>query len=106
MRTLKVSIYCFYLQRTNNPAVNIDTTNVMINIIMKPTIQVAIALPVEKSSACLTAMTMAIRLHIPAIKVITMPKIGIKLRILRVPGEFENPIHKLKSGLILDKGRA
>jgi hypothetical protein len=73
------------------------TTKVITSIIMKPTMQVAIALPVEKSSACLTAMTIAIRLHIPAMTTITPPKNGIKLRILKVPGELEKPIQRKSS---------
>jgi hypothetical protein len=79
------------------PAVSIATAAEITTITMKPTRQVAIALPVEKSSACRTAITMATRLHIEAIKTIIAPRIGIKNRILRTPGEEEKPMQRKSS---------
>ena len=80
-----------------NPAVNTATAAEITTNTRKPIRHVAIALPVEKSSAWRTATTMATRLHIIATKKITGPRIGIKLRILRTPGEEEKPMHRKSS---------
>jgi hypothetical protein len=61
---------------------------------MKPTMHVAIALPVVKSSACLTAITIAIRLQIIAAMAIIPPITGMKPRIARTLGESEKPIQR------------
>ena len=51
---------------------------------------VPIARHVEKSSACLTAITPAIRTQIDAINATKLPKNGIKEKNLRMPGEVAN----------------
>jgi len=58
---------------------------------IQPIIQVKIAFPVEKSRACLTATTIAINPQTHTAKEINPPKIGIKLKNCRTPGELENP---------------
>ena len=57
-----------------------------------PITHVNIAFPVVKSNACLTAITIAANLQIHTVKEIKPPRMGIKLRIDRIPGELEKPI--------------
>ena len=54
--------------------------------------QVPMARPVEKSRACLTAITPAIKIHMETANEITPPKNGMNENTLNTPGEFENPI--------------
>ena len=69
---------------------------------IQPTIHVAIARPVEKSKACLTAITPAIRDHIEAPNAMRPPKKGIKESILNTPGELEKPIVRSNSPHVAD----
>jgi hypothetical protein len=54
--------------------------------------QVGIARPVVKSSACLTAITLAIKDHIDAAKAMIPPTKGTNEKKQRTPGEFEKPM--------------
>jgi len=72
-------------------ASNIPKITSRITAAIQPTIHVKTAWPVEKSNACLTAITMAANPQTHTMKEMSPPKIGIKLRIRRTPGEFENP---------------
>ena len=69
---------------------------------IQPTIQVATARPVEKSKACLTAITPAIRAHMDALKEIKPPMKGMNEKIRKAPGEFENPIARSSSPHVAD----
>ena len=59
--------------------------------------QVAIALPVEKSRACRTAITPAIRDHTDAANDINPPRKGMNEKNRNIPGEFEKPIVRSNS---------
>ena len=75
--------------KANRPPVTAPTIAETTTNAMKPTTQVATALPVVKSSACLTAITIAMRLHIITTKARIPPRAGMKLRIARALGESE-----------------
>ncbi len=63
----------------------------------QPTMHVSIALPVEKSRACLTAITIASSPQIDVINEIIPPINGIKLNIFNTPGELEKPKQRSSS---------
>ena len=58
---------------------------------IQPTTHVKTALPVEKSKACFTAITMATKPQTHTTKDSNPPTIGTKLNIRRIPGELEKP---------------
>ena len=64
--------------------------------------QVAMARPVEKSKACLTAMTPAIRAHTEALKDMIPPRNGMKEKNRNMLGEFEKPIVRSNSPHVAD----
>ncbi len=55
------------------------------------------ALPVEKSRACLTAITIAINAHIETANVMNPPSKGMKPSMLNTAGESEKPIQRNSS---------
>jgi len=60
---------------------------------MKPTMQVIMACPVEKSRACLTATIMAARAQIQS----KPPRRGMKVKIARRLGELAKPMVRRSS---------
>lgn len=67
-----------------------------------PTTHVASARPVEKSRACLTAITPAMSAHTETAKAIRVPRNGMKEKKLSTLGELEKPMVLKSSPYVAD----